>query len=362
MASVNVETKSRAYTVEVGAAALDSLGPFLEASFPHSKLFVICDDNTHEIFRPRLEEAAGRPLAWLRIRPGELHKNLETAGKLYQDLLDQGATRRDVVLALGGGVVGDIAGFVAATYFRGIEFIQIPTTLLAMVDSSIGGKVAVDLPGAKNAVGAFWQPSAVFAETRCLETLPDVEYPAGLAEVAKYALVFDATMADMMEREADRIMRREGEILEELIIRCVEIKAGVVTEDERDTGTRLLLNYGHTFGHGLEVASGYAHITHGQAIALGMLMAAHFSELVGLGEPGLSETHAKLEQALGLGFGGVKGVGVENILAAMQSDKKRAGSLRLVLLKKPGQPAILADPEEEDLRRSISETIAEAGN
>ncbi len=360
MASVNVSTASRQYTVEVGARALDALGPFLAGSYPHSNIFVVCDDNTQGLFRERLEGAAGRPLIWLRIPPGELHKNLETAGGLYKGLLEQGATRRDVVLALGGGVVGDMAGFIAATYFRGIEFIQVPTTLLAMVDASVGGKVAVDLPGAKNAVGAFWQPSAVYAETRCLATLPDEEYLAGLAEVAKYALVFDAGMVDMLKKEADCILHREENLLENLIVRCVELKAGVVGEDERDRGRRLLLNYGHTFGHGLEAASGYRSITHGQAVAAGMLMAARFSELVGLGEPGLTGMHANLERALGLKIGGTAGVAVEDVLAAMLSDKKREGSLRLVLLKTPGQPAIMSDPEEEDLRRAVSETLAEA--
>ncbi len=357
MESVTVRTVSRSYEVQVGLGTMNALGPFLEEKFPRAGLFAICDENTYGLFRQRLEDAGGRVPQWLIVPPGESHKNLQTAERLYAELLERGAARGDLILALGGGVVGDIAGFVAATYFRGIEFIQIPTTLLAMVDSSIGGKVGVDLPGAKNAVGAFWQPAAVFADTSTLSSLPDVEYLAGMSEVAKYALVFDGGMVDLLEREADRLACRDGLLLEQVIVRCVALKARVVEEDERDRGSRLLLNYGHTFAHGLEAAAGYAGITHGQAVARGMLMAARFSELVGAGEPGLLASHVALEEALGL----VAGTGVspdtQGILLAMRSDKKREGSLRLILLKTPGEPIVLAGPEEEDLARAVEDIM-----
>lgn len=357
METVTVRTPSREYRVMVGHGVLDSLERFIAERFPDSRLFVICDANTLRLFGKRLENAAGRTLAWLPVAPGESHKNLKTAGQLCEDLLEYGATRRDIVLALGGGVVGDIAGFVAATYFRGLEFIQLPTTLLAMVDSSIGGKVGVDLPKAKNAVGAFWQPAAVFADTSFLELLPDVEYLAGLAEVAKYALVFDGGMVELLEREGDCVARRGGMLLEKVILRCVELKAHVVEEDERDRGGRLLLNYGHTFAHGLEAAASYAGINHGQAVAAGMLMAGRFSELVGLGEPGLLKAHLRLETALGLPRLDSDRVSPEAVLQAMRSDKKREGFLRLVLLKSAGDAVILADPDEEDLRRAMLDIL-----
>jgi len=225
------------------------------------------------------------------------------------------------------------------------------------VDSSIGGKVGVDLPKAKNAVGAFWQPAAVFADTSCLASLPDEEYLAGLAEVAKYALVFDGGMVEWLEREGACVGRREGTLLEDLVTRCVELKARIVAEDERDQGGRLLLNYGHTFAHGLEAAAGYQGINHGQAVAAGMLMAGRFSELVGLGEPGLTEAHLTLEASLGLSRIDRARVTLDDVLQAMQSDKKREGPLRLVLLKSVGNPVILADPEEEDLRRAMLDIL-----
>ncbi len=357
MERVTVKAPSRSYEVKVGLGALEALGPFLAEKYPRARLFAICDENTFRLFSRRLEDACERTLEWLSLPPGESQKNLETAGRLYTTLLERGATRGDLILALGGGVVGDIAGFVAATYFRGLEFVQIPTTLLAMVDSSVGGKVGVDLPGSKNAVGAFWQPAAVFADTSALSSLPEEEFLAGMAEVAKYALVFDGGMVDLLSREADRIAHRDGMLLEQLIVRCVELKAQVVEEDERDRGSRLLLNYGHTFAHGLEAATGYIRITHGQAVALGMLMAARFSELVGVGEPGLLSAHIALEEALGLATGSGISPGTEDILVAMRSDKKREGSLRLILLKTPGQPIILADPEEEDLGRAVEDIM-----
>jgi len=357
METVAVKTLSKEYQAIVGAGAFDSLEAFIGERFPHSRLFAIGDDNTFRLFAERLEVAAGRPLSWLTVEPGEPQKNLQTAERLYQALLERGATRRDIILALGGGVVGDLAGFVAATYFRGLDFIQLPTTLLAMVDSSIGGKVGVDLPKAKNAVGAFWQPAAVFADTSCLASLPDEEYLAGLAEVAKYALVFDGGMVEWLEREGACVGRREGTLLEDLVTRCVELKARIVAEDERDQGGRLLLNYGHTFAHGLEAAAGYQGINHGQAVAAGMLMAGRFSELVGLGEPGLTEAHLTLEASLGLSRIDRARVTLDDVLQAMQSDKKREGPLRLVLLKSVGNPVILADPEEEDLRRAMLDIL-----
>lgn len=360
MESVTVRVANREYEVQVGLGAIDALGPFLQERFPRSRLFSICDENTYELFQRRLEDACRRAPAWLINPPGESQKNLGTAERLYTDLLERGATRGDLIIALGGGVVGDIAGFVAATYFRGIEFIQIPTTLLAMVDSSIGGKVGVDLPGAKNAVGAFWQPVAVFADTSTLSSLPDEEYLAGMAEVAKYALVFDEGMVDLLEKEADRLAHRDGLLLEQVIVRCAGLKSRVVEEDERDRGSRLLLNYGHTFAHGIEAAAGYTGITHGQAVARGMLMAARFSELVGVGEPGLLATHVALEEALGLATATSPSPATQDILRAMRSDKKREGSLRLILLKTTGQPVILAGPEEEDLARAV-EDIRQGG-
>ncbi len=356
METVAVRAPSRVYEVRIGTGALDGLRSLVDRRFERSRLFAICDENTRKLFAERLEEAAGRPLALLSFAAGEASKNLNTAGRLYESLLQLGAARRDAILALGGGVVGDIAGFVAATYFRGIEYIQVPTTLLAMVDSAIGGKVGVDLPGAKNAVGAFWQPSAVLADLSCLESLPEEEYLAGMSEVLKYALVFDPEMASSLEEGADRVGCREGTLMERLIARCVELKARVVEEDERDRGSRMLLNYGHTFAHGLEAATSYTGINHGQAVAAGMLMAARFSELIGLGEPGLESGHRRLEEKLGL-IRELGGFDVDAIISAMQSDKKREGALRLVLLKKPGDTVIVAGPEEDDLRRAVSEIL-----
>ncbi len=301
---------------------------------------------------------AGLVMRRVLFRAGERHKNLSTVARLYRSFIDMGLERGDAVLAWGGGVVGDLAGFAAATFKRGLTLVQAPTTLMAMVDSSIGGKVGVDLPEGKNLVGAFHQPLAVFCDLSLLRTLPRREFISGLAEVAKYALVFDGGMCErLLEGARDELRERAG-ALEDIVSACAERKARVVEEDELDRkGRRILLNYGHTFGHALEAVTGYRELLHGEAVALGMLMAARLAENLGVAEKGLHRRHRELLEALGVRVE-PPAVRVEEVLAAMAHDKKRAGGRhRLILLQNPGKPLIMEEPPEREMAEAVREVL-----
>ena len=262
-------------------------------------------------------------------------------------------------MALGGGAVGDLAGFVAATYMRGLPFVQVPTTLTAQVDAAIGGKTAVNLPEGKNLVGAFHQPVAVLADVETLSTLPDRDLRSGLAEIAKYGLTLDLDLLERLERDPAPILAREPAILEEVVARCVRAKAGVVGEDERDAGRRLVLNYGHTLGHALERLDAFAGRTHGEAIATGMMFAARLSEARGLAPEGLSGRHARLLSSLGLDPVGSLPA-ADDVLGAMRMDKKYRGGVRFVLLEDVGRPVVV-DSVPEDLVRTVLEDMQGAG-
>ncbi|MHB8781392.1 MAG: 3-dehydroquinate synthase [Candidatus Geothermincolia bacterium] len=356
METIRLDLGARSYEIAVGRGAWTSLPELLAERFRAARIFVVSDSNVAKLYAARLAQDVPAAQPPLVIEAGEGAKNMETVTGLLTLLAQLGAGRQDVLLALGGGVVGDIAGFVAATYMRGISYVQLPTTLLAMVDSSIGGKVGVDLPFAKNAVGAFWQPAAVIADIETLATLPEPEYRAGWAEVAKYALVFDRELHEALLDAEDRIEAREISFLHEVVMRCAAIKAAVVAEDERDTGARMLLNYGHTFGHALESLTGYQVYSHGEAVALGMLMAAAYSEAAGIAAPGLVREHRSLLNALGLGAVKTSHDGGA-LRDLMRYDKKRTEVSRLVLLKDIAAPVIEEDADEAALLVAIETTL-----
>jgi shikimate kinase / 3-dehydroquinate synthase len=355
--SVPVAVAGRSYSVHVGAGILGRLRLFLPLAPAGGSAFVVADqDVAGRFLEPvsRAVEDAGWGFVHLPVPEGEAAKTLAVAEALYRQLAVREAQRRDLVVALGGGSTGDLAGFVAATYLRGMPVVQVPTTLLAQVDAAIGGKTAVNLPAGKNLVGAFHQPVAVVADVETLATLPERELRSGLGEVAKYALAFDPALADVLlaarfptGSDGDAVRALHG-----LVRRCVEIKAEVVSRDERDTGERLFLNYGHSVGHALERLAGFVGRSHGDAVAIGMVFAARLSERLGVARPGLVERHVRLLEPLGLPVGGPVPA-ADEVLAAMRMDKKRRGALRFVLLEDVGRPVVVDDVAED----AIAETL-----
>jgi 3-dehydroquinate synthase len=271
------------------------------------------------------------------VPAGEQSKSLEYVGKIYSAALASGLDRKSLFVALGGGMIGDLTGFAAATFLRGVNFIQVPTTLLAMVDSSVGGKTGINLKEGKNLAGAFHQPLEVNADIDCLTTLNDREYRSGLAEVVKYGVIWDASLFHQIETQADAIIARNADVLSRIIARCCEIKAEVVAVDERDNGVRSILNFGHTMGHALETASGYGTLLHGEAVAVGMVFAASVS----VAEKGFSKVNSdrlrNLLVKLGLPVTCNAALSWDTVRKAMNTDKKsQLGKPRFVLAEKLG--------------------------
>ena len=270
------------YEIRIGTGSLAFAGEFLNPKKQLDRAIIVTDvrvQRYHAEPVARSLTASGVKLDTLVVDSGEQTKCVTDADRLWQQLLKLGADRTTLLIAVGGGVVGDLAGFVAATYARGIPFVQVPTTLLAQVDSSVGGKVGVNLPQAKNMVGAFWQPMAVLIDTQTLQTLPEREYRSGLAEVVKYGVILDAEFFAQLEGDAKSLLHRRHGVLQAVIARCCRLKADVVEADEREeTGRRAILNYGHTFAHAFETVAGYGQLLHGEAVSIGMMCAARLAE------------------------------------------------------------------------------------
>jgi 3-dehydroquinate synthase len=358
---VSVAVPSRAYDVTIGEGVLSRAADHLPTLPAAERAFVIADAVVAERYLHALAqglEPAGLRTVHLPVPQGEDAKTLQVMTALQRQLATQGAHRSDPVVALGGGSVGDVAGFVAATYMRGVPFVQVPTTLTAQVDAAIGGKSAVNLPEGKNLVGAFHQPLGVVADLSTLATLPEREYRSGLAEVAKYALTLDLELLASLEADPSALLRRDPTVLEPLVARCVRAKAAVVSADERDEGGRLVLNYGHTLGHALERLDAFAGRSHGEAIAVGMSFAARLSEATGRAHTGLVARHTRLLSSLGL-EPGVPLPPAEDVLAAMRIDKKYRAGLRFVLLEDVGHPFV-EDGVAEDLVRATLEAMVPA--
>jgi 3-dehydroquinate synthase len=312
---------------------------------------VISNTTVAPLYLPRIE-AGLHGLRWspFLLDDGEAHKTFANVGRALAALAELGATRDACVIALGGGVVGDLAGFSAACWMRGIDFIQMPTTLLAMVDSSVGGKTGVNLPAGKNLVGAFHQPRAVVADLDTLATLPEREYRAGLAEVVKGAAIGDAAFFAWLEQHAAALAAREHASVLQAIARKVQYKAGVVARDETEQGERALLNLGHTFGHAIETAGNYTAVLHGEGVAIGMRLAAQLSERLGLSQPADSARLQRLLEQLGLPTTIPSGMDAQRLLERMRLDKKNsAGQLRLILWRGIGRAEIVAGVAEADV-------------
>ncbi len=304
-------------------------------------------------------EPRGLRVVHLGVPAGEEAKSLPTVVALHRQLAMQEAHRDDVVIALGGGSVGDLAGFVAATYMRGVRFIQVPTTLTAQVDAAIGGKTGVNLPEGKNLVGAFHQPVAVLTDVATLATLPEREFRSGLAEVAKYGLSIEPSLLEVLDGRLDAVLARDPVLMEDVVARCVRAKAGVVAADERDLGARLVLNYGHTLGHALERLEEFSGRSHGEAVALGMTFAARLAEALGTARPGLLARHARTLSPLGLEPDG-RLPASDRILDAMRMDKKYRGGTRFVVLEDVGRPVVV-DEVPEDVLGSVLKEMGAAG-
>lgn len=345
MERVKVEIPGRAYEVRIGTGLIAAAGEHLPPFPGAEKAFVVSDREVGERwFEPLAESlrAAGLVPVHLFVPQGEEAKTLAVLDALYRQLAVQEAHRDDVVVALGGGAVGDLAGFLAATWMRGVAVVQVPTTLTAQVDAAIGGKTAVDLPEGKNLVGAYHQPSLVLADVGALATLSGRDYRSGLAEVAKYGLTLAPEVLEFLGSELSAVIERQSDRMEWLVARCAAAKARTVAADERDAGQRLILNYGHTLGHALERLDAYAGKSHGEAIAVGMVFAARVSEAMGLGVAGLTERHQALLMSLGLETAGPLPP-AEEILDAFRLDKKYHGGVRFILLEDVGHPRVVED-------------------
>jgi 3-dehydroquinate synthase len=347
-----VELRERSYDIALGSGNLAGLGEFVTARGKVSHAICITDTNVESHAQKALASLAKQDIATdlLIIEPGEESKAIDIADALWQKLADCGTDRHSVVVAIGGGVIGDLAGFVAATYARGLSFFQVPTTLLAQVDSSVGGKVGVNLPQAKNMVGCFWQPRGVLIDLKTLRTLPDREYRSGLAEVIKYGMILDAALFDELEKNTAHLNARDQATLLRVIYRCCELKAQVVKEDEREeTGLRAVLNYGHTYAHALEAVTHYGEWLHGEAVSLGMLCASRLAERLGRIPAEVTARQEKLLAAVGLPtvFPEVDG---ERLLSAMMRDKKVShGKLRFILPSQIGHVELVGHVATDDI-------------
>lgn len=334
MKTIHVDT-GKPYDIFIQRNILEHCGEIVRKLSPAQKVAVITDSNVAPLYKWRVLNAlceSGLTATAYVFPAGEQSKNLNTIAEMYNFLAEFKMTRRDIIVALGGGVTGDMAGFAAATYLRGIDFIQIPTSLLAQVDSSVGGKTGVDIAQGKNLVGAFYQPKAVLIDPDALSTLPDKFICDGMAEVIKYGCIKDEGFFEWLEREN---ACESPENVEYMIERCVTIKRDVVSRDEREAGERMLLNFGHTLGHAIEKLCGFSGITHGMAVAIGMVMIAGAGEKNGITSKGTADRIAAVCKKYGLPTSG--DLPLSKIADAAQSDKKTSGSfINLVLLDKIG--------------------------
>ncbi|KAF1009611.1 MAG: 3-dehydroquinate synthase [Luteibacter sp.] len=350
MDTVDVALARRSYPVWIGPGLLADSARW-RARIRGRHVLVVSNTTVAPLYLGALERGlAGLTWSSFLLDDGETHKTFANVGRVLDALGALGATRDACVIALGGGVVGDLAGFAAACWMRGIDFIQVPTTLLAMVDSSVGGKTGVNLPVGKNLAGAFHQPRAVVADTELLRTLPQREYLAGIAEVVKGAAIGDLPFFAWLEANAAALARRDADVLVEAIARKCRYKAGVVARDETEQGERALLNLGHTFGHALETAGNYSEILHGEGVAIGMVLAARLSERLGMASAEDTHRLVALLQRLGLPVEPSKAHAASRLLDLMRLDKKNtAGTLRLILWRGIGQAEIVSGVPDADV-------------
>ena len=353
MNTLTVELGSRSYPILIGAGLL-SRADLLQEHVPGRDVLLVSNTLVAPLYAAALKKGLGdRRIVEVTLPDGESHKTLATVARVLDVLVANRFARDCTVLALGGGVVGDMAGFAAACYQRGVAYVQVPTTLLAQVDSSVGGKTGVNHPGGKNLIGAFHQPSAVVADTETLKTLPLRELRAGLAEVIKYGLICDEELFTWLEQNMEKLLAHDAAELTYAIHRSCEIKAEIVGRDEREQGDRALLNLGHTFGHALESVTGYTKWLHGEAVGAGLLMAATMSCESGLMPTASVQRLRKLLQRAGLPTE-ARDLNPDSVMEHMRIDKKvKSGRIRLVLMRSIGGSFVTADYPDAALRRTL---------
>lgn len=348
MHTVDVATPGGHYPIRIAPGRLLSLAQTIPADA--TSIVLITNPAVHALMGEQVTQVlatTGKRIVPVLLPDGEAYKTLETLNLIFDAMLGAQLDRRTVIVALGGGVIGDMAGFAAAVYQRGVRFVQVPTTLLAQVDSSVGGKTAVNHPLGKNMIGAFYQPIAVEIDTTVLNTLPDREMSAGLAEVIKYGLILDPEFFEWCEKNVAGLRARDPELLALAIRRSCEFKAWVVSKDERETGLRAILNLGHTFGHAIEAGLGYGEWLHGEAVGCGLVMAADLSaELFGFSQADVQRVRA-LVRAIGCPILGPRLGGVDHWMQLMRGDKKtEAGEINFILMPKIGESIRRAAPAE----------------
>jgi 3-dehydroquinate synthase len=349
--SVHIELGERSYPILIAPALLDQPDTF--AGLPKaSSALIVSNTTVAPLYAQRLRAVLQQryPVVHEVVLPdGEAHKNWQTLNSIFDALLENGCDRKTILFALGGGVVGDMTGFAAASYMRGVPFVQVPTTLLSQVDSSVGGKTGINHPLGKNMVGAFYQPLRVVCDLDTLKTLPDRELSAGLAEVIKYGPIADMAFLDWIEANVDRLLARDPDALAHAVQRSCEIKAWVVGQDERESGLRAILNFGHTFGHAIEAGMGYGQWLHGEAVGCGMVMAAELSRALGLVDEAFVVRLRTLIQRAGLPVVGPRLDATDNAgryLELMRVDKKaEAGEIRFVVIDGPSHAAMRGAPD-----------------
>ena len=335
MSEVGVNLGERSYVVTIGRGVLSRLGEIVASVRRPSVAAVISNPTVARLYRDDARESlasAGIRAELITVAAGERSKTLATVRRVYDALVELKMDRSGAIVALGGGVIGDLAGFAAATYMRGIDFYQVPTTLLAQVDASVGGKTGVDLPQGKNLIGAFHQPRAVVIDTSTLDSLPARELRSGLAEVVKHGIIYDQEFFRYLEARAAELLARNGDALAEAIRRSVEIKRDVVQADERESGLRAILNYGHTVGHAIEVTTGYGRYRHGEAVSIGMVVEAVIAEREGYARESIAEPVARVLAKMRLPVEMDRSVSTDALIRAIELDKKaRGGEIRLAL-------------------------------
>lgn len=362
MRSLNVALDERAYDIHIGRGLIDR-GDLFASVLKRKRTVIISNEIVAPLYAARVQKAldsVGVAHQLVVLPDGETHKDWATLNLIFDALLGARVERSTTLIALGGGVIGDMVGFAAATYQRGVPFIQVPTTLLSQVDSSVGGKTAINHPLGKNMIGAFHQPRLVLADIDTLGTLPDRELRAGLAEVIKYGLIRDREFFDWLEANMPRLLARDAEALAFAIERSCRNKAEVVIEDETETGVRALLNLGHTFGHAIETGMGYGEWLHGEAVAAGTLMATELSRRLGwLSDADIARIWC-IHESAGLALRGPR-LGAQRYLELMSHDKKvEAGNLRLVLLRSIGDAVVWGDAPLPEVSSAIEQCCADA--
>lgn len=344
---VGIELADRSYDILIGAGSL-STADSLDGLPGAANTVVVTNPTVSKLYAEKVSSLLRRKyknILWVELPDGEAYKDWNSLNRIFDALLEAGCDRKTLIFALGGGVVGDIAGFAASCYMRGVPFVQIPTTLLAQVDSSVGGKTAINHPLGKNMIGAFYQPLRVIADLDTLDTLPERELSAGLAEVIKYGPIADDAFLDWIDANLGALLARDKAALAHAVKRSCEIKASVVGQDERESGLRAILNFGHTFGHAIEAGLGYGEWLHGEAVGCGMVMAIDLSHRLGLVDAAYAARLTRLIERARLPIRGPV-LGVDRYLELMRVDKKaEAGEIRFVVIEAPGRAAVRPAPD-----------------